>query len=348
LLSEPTLAPLVIGGKLVEPGQRCSIELRVARLHDFTEQSMTVEVVRGKRPGPILLVTAAVHGDEIGGVEIIRRLLKSRAIRGLRGTLVAVPIVNVFGFNSHSRYLPDRRDLNRSFPGSETGSLAARMAHLLATEVLSVCTHAIDLHTGAVHRANLPQIRAHLEDPEVERLARAFHVPVVLNSNLRDGSLRESAVRLGIPMLLFEGGEALRFDEKVVKSGLRGILNVMRVLGMVEGRGASQLGDHEVFVAKSAHWVRAPQSGILRSKVELGWKVLAGRRLGIVSDPIGTHEEAVLATHDGIVIGMQRLPLVSRGDALVHVATFEDLELVTDSLEGFEETLLIPRSEFLD
>jgi len=306
---------------------------------------MTVEVLRGKSDGPVLLVTAAVHGDEICGVEIIRRLLKSRAVRRLRGTLIAVPIVNVFGFNTLSRYLPDRRDLNRCFPGSETGSLAARMAHLLVSEVLCHCTHAVDLHTGAIHRCNLPHIRACLADPEVDRLARAFHVPVIIDSDLRDGSLRASAVALGIPLLLFEGGEALRFEETVVRSGLRGILNVMRVLGMVDPGRASALGDHDVFVAKSAHWVRAPQSGIHRTKVELGRRVLAGQRLGVVSDPVGLAGEPVVAPHDGIVIGHRRLPLVSRGDALVHVATFENLDSVTDSLEEFGEALLIPRSE---
>ncbi len=337
--------PLVIAGEAIPAGVRRTIDLRVARLHDYTEQSMTVEVLRGRRAGPVLLVTAAVHGDEICGVEIIRRLLKSRAVRRLQGTLIAVPIVNVFGFNSLSRYLPDRRDLNRSFPGSENGSLAARMAHLLVTEVLGHCTHSIDLHTGAVHRSNLPHIRASLADPEVDRLARAFHVPVIIDSNLRDGSLRASAVARSIPSLLFEGGEALRFDENVVRSGLRGILNVMRVLDMVDPGRSGRLGDHDVFVAKSAHWVRAPQSGIHRTKVELGRRVQEGQRLGVVSDPVGVAEEPVMAAHDGIVIGLRRLPLVSRGDALVHVATFENLDSVSDSLEEFEEALLLPRSE---
>jgi hypothetical protein len=180
--------------------------------------SLPIEVIRGKEEGPVMFVSAALHGDEINGVEIVRRLLAKKALKSIKGALIAVPIVNVFGFNSKSRYLPDRRDLNRSFPGSENGSLAGQLAHTFITEIVQKCTHGIDLHCAAINRINLPQIRACLDDPETQRMANAFNMPVALHSELRDGSLRSAARELGIPTLLFEGGEALRFNEKTIKS----------------------------------------------------------------------------------------------------------------------------------
>ena len=205
------LENLVIDGQTIKPGERKKIFLRIAALYDYTDISIPIEVIRGKVDGPILFISAAIHGDEINGVEIVKRVLKRVSIDKLKGTLIAIPIVNVFGFNNLSRYLPDRRDLNRSFPGQKNGSLASRLASIFMKEIVHKCTHGIDLHTGAVHRTNLPQIRACLDDAATKTLAKSFGVPVVIDSTLRDGSLREAARRKGIPMLLFEGGEALRF-----------------------------------------------------------------------------------------------------------------------------------------
>ncbi len=202
-------AELIINDQIIEPGCSVMIDLPLPRLYTHALMTMPVHVIRGKKPGPKLFVSAAIHGDELNGVEIIRRLLKQPALNKLRGDLIAIPMVNVYGIIHHSRYLPDRRDLNRSFPGSKKGSLAARLADLFMTEIVRKCTHGIDLHTGAIHRSNLPQIRANLDDAETLSLAKSFNVPVLLNSNLRDGSMRESAAGLGIPMLLYEAGEAL-------------------------------------------------------------------------------------------------------------------------------------------
>jgi predicted deacylase len=222
-----------IAGETVRAGERRRIEVPLGRRVSGNEVSLPIEIVCGRKSGPSLFVSAAVHGDEIGGVEIIRRVLTHQGLRRLRGTLIAVPIVNLYGFVGLSRYLPDRRDLNRSFPGSPRGSLAARLADLFIREVVGNATHGIDLHTGAVHRSNLPQIRAGLDDVETAKLAMAFGVPVVLNANLRDGSLRQAVLERGVPMLLYEGGEALRFDESAIQAGTRGVLRVMRALAML-------------------------------------------------------------------------------------------------------------------
>jgi predicted deacylase len=329
--------PFTIAGQTIVPGTRSTLDLRLPQLYTHTPMTMPVHVVRGRKDGPRLFVSAAVHGDELNGVEIIRRLLRLSALKRLRGTLVAVPIVNVYGVLHNSRYLPDRRDLNRSFPGSERGSLAARLARLFMSEIVSVSTHGIDLHTGAIHRGNFPQVRANLDDAETERLARAFGVPVLLNSDLRDGSLREAAAEKGIPMLLYEAGEALRFDEVSIRAGVVGVVNVMRALGMLPARRQRQGTRVEPFVARSSSWVRAPQSGIFRSTTRLGARVRKGDLLGVVSDPFGEVETEVQAQFSGVVIGRSTLPLIHEGEALFHIARFEDTGEVMAHVQSFED-----------
>lgn len=330
--------PFSINGTTIKPGTRVTIDVAVPKLYTHTETIMPVHVIRGRKAGPRLFICAAIHGDEINGVEIIRRLLGHKALKRISGTLLAVPIVNVYGMIHHSRYLPDRRDLNRSFPGSETGSLAARLAYLFMHEIVLKCTHGIDIHTGAQHRVNLPQIRANLDDEETERLARVFGVPVLLNSTLRDGSMRQSAADEGIPMLLYEAGEALRFDEVSIRAGLEGILNVMRAMGMLPAIVRRRKTSAEPFVARSSSWVRAPESGMLRTLVALGTHVENGQLLGIVNDPFGEKEHEVVAHSSGVIIGRTHLPLVNEGDALFHIARFgRKGENVAKQVEDFQE-----------
>ena len=330
-------APLLINGQAIAPGSTETIDLPIANLHTHTPITMPVKVVRGRRDGPRLFVSAAIHGDELNGVEIIRRLLKHSALKRLRGTLIAIPIVNVYGVIHHSRYLPDRRDLNRVFPGSEEGSLASRLAHLFMSEIVANCTHGIDLHTGALHRANLPHIRADMEHEETAELARAFGVPVILNSNLRDGSMREAASECGIPTLLYEAGEALRFDELSIRAGVNGILKVMRKLGMLSTPKSRGKVPHEPFIARSSTWVRAPESGILRPHVPLGSRVKKNAVMGVIASPFGEHECEVLSPTDGIVIGRTNLPLTNEGDALFHIARFQGIKEVLTHVEAFTE-----------
>ncbi len=328
---------VLLAGERIGPGERKRIQIPLAKRVSGNQVALPVEVVCGREPGPRLFVCAAVHGDEIAGVEIIRRVLAHRSLRALRGTLIAVPIVNLYGFVGLTRYLPDRRDLNRSFPGSPQGSLASRLAHLFLSEVVEGSTHGIDLHTAAVHRSNLPQIRASLDDAETERLARTFGVPVVVNATLRDSSLRQAVVDRGIPMLLYEGGEALRFDEAPIQAGAYGTLRVMGALGMVKPPRSKGVG--RPFVAQASKWVRAPDSGILRERLKLGAAVEPGDQLGVIADPLGAEEVIVKATHAGVVIGRTELPLVNEGDALFHVAFFDVPERVADSVESFHEEL---------
>ncbi len=307
---------------------------------------MPIHVIHGKRDGPHLFVSAAIHGDEVNGVEVIRRLLELKALRRLSGTLVAIPVVNVYGLIHASRYLPDRRDLNRSFPGTESGSLAARVAHLFMTEVVGRCTHGVDLHTGAVHRTNLPQIRGNLEDPETKQLAEAFGVPVMLNSALRDGSLRAAAAEYGIPMLLYEAGQALRYEEVAISAGVHGVVNVMRALGMIKPP-ARRRKPSDSYLARRSSWVRAPESGMLRTLVKLGTKVSRGQAIGYISDPYSGESTPVSSQHSGVVIGQVKIPMVHEGEALFHVAKFmDDVGDVVDQVDIFHETHAVEETGF--
>jgi len=332
--------PLTIGGVEIAAGERRTIELPLARVFSHADLNMVVQVVRGRRPGPTLCVSAGVHGDELNGVEIVRRLLKRRALARIRGTLIAVPVVNMFGFLQQTRYLPDRRDLNRSFPGSEKGSLAARLADLFMTEVVAHCDHAIDLHTGALHRSNLPQIRACLDDEETMRMARAFGAPVVMDARVRDGSLREATRERGIPMLLYEAGEALRLNEIAIRAGVRGITSVMRELNMLP-RSRSRTAKPEPAVALDSTWVRAPDSGIFHARVHLGTRVRRGDVLGTLSSPFGDEEARIKSTCGGIVIGMTQIPLLNEGDAAFHIAEVERPTAVEKAVEAFHDHYLV-------
>ncbi|MBO9999538.1 MAG: succinylglutamate desuccinylase/aspartoacylase family protein [Cyanobacteria bacterium SID2] len=307
-----------IGGTVVSPSSRCHIEIPVARLVTQTPISLPVTVINGCESGPVLWLSAAIHGDEINGVEIVRRTLEFIVPEQLKGTVIAVPIVNVFGFLEQSRYLPDRRDLNRSFPGSPRGSLASRLANLFMQEVVRKSTHGIDLHTASDRRTNLPQLRANLDDPETYRCAAAFGAPVIVHSTIRDGSLRQAATQQGIPVLLYEAGEALRFDREAIVVGVNGILRVMGVLGMYE-IALSPPSIAPVKVRKT-QWIRSPRGGILLLDVELGQEVRRKQKLGLIVDAFGNVAAKVVSPCDGIAIGMTRNPLVNQGDGIVHLA----------------------------
>lgn len=332
--------PITIGNVTVNPGEKKTIDLQVGKLYTHSELTMPVQVWCGKQAGPVLFISAAIHGDELNGVEIIRRLLKVKALQRLKGTLITVPIVNLHGFINHSRYLPDRRDLNRCFPGSKSGSIAGRLAHIFLNEIVKKASHGIDLHTGAINRTNLPQIRADLDNEEVKSMAESFGSPVMLNANLRDGSLRAAAVKKGIPILLYEAGEALRFDEVAIRAGVSGIVNVMRHLGMLQKSRRKLERNMKPVIARASFWIRAPQSGIFRSLVKDGDRVEANKTLiGVVSDPFGELEEEVYSPNSGIVIGQMCMPLVNEGEALFHIAKFARSDIAEGKVGEFHDEM---------
>lgn len=326
-----------INGGVVEPGKAATVEVPLGVLSDHTPTSMHVHVLHGKKDGPVLFISAAIHGDEILGVEIIRRLVQKLKISRIHGTLLLIPVVNSYGFIAHSRYLPDRRDLNRSFPGSGKGSLAARLANVFMEEIVNRSDFGIDLHTAAIHRENLPQIRANLADDNVRKMAEAFAAPIMLNAGLRDGSLREAAMERNVGMLLYEAGEALRFDELAVRIGVKGIIRVMHHLGMLKGK-RSALKTRSV-ISRSSFWVRAPSGGLMRLLKGLGDAVEEGEVLSVVSDPLGHDEVELKAPAKGIIIGRSNLPCVNHGDAIFHIAKVYSPERAEDRFETLEQEM---------
>lgn len=329
--------PFDFGGAAIAAGETQTVTLPVSTLPDHTPVGLQVAVHHGKRAGPTLCVSAAVHGDEVIGVEIVRRLLRAPQLEALRGTLLVVPVVNSYGFLSRSRYLPDRRDLNRCFPGHPSGSLGSRLAHIFLNDVVLRCDFGIDLHSAAIHRTNLPQVRISPSDPVTRAMAMDFGAPVVLTSALRDGSLRAVAGAEGVPILLYEAGEGLRFDEMAVRAGVAGILRVMRGRGMLPAKGISK-PKVAPYLCTASRWLRAPAGGLLRTFRAEGDTVAEGDVLASVSDPFGAVETDLIAPGPGILIGRAMLPVVNEGDAVFHLAQLST-HAAGDTVEGLAEQL---------
>lgn len=334
---------VTIGGVSIPKGVAKDIDIPLPSLYN-TPSKLRVQVFRGRKEGPTVFISAAIHGDEINGIEIIRRLKKLSILKRLRGSLILVPVVNVYGLMTLSRYLPDRRDLNRSFPGSDKGSLAGRIAKIFFDEIVVKSDLGIDLHTGAIHRSNLPQIRTDIQNEYSFSLAKSFEAPVILHSNLRDGSLRSLAMEKETPILLYEAGEALRFDEKSIRIGVKGIVNILREVGMLPKPPKAKRKRIPI-VAKSSSWVRAVQSGMLRSIKALGDTVQKGEIIAFINQPLEDIGADVIAPFDGIIIGRSEIPLVQEGDAIFHIARFSNLEVAEDKIEYFSEEM-IEKSEF--
>ncbi len=325
-----------IGEVSVEAGTTKIIRIPFSSFPDHTDFSLNVKVIHGRHEGKRLFLSSTIHGDELNGIEVIRRVLASPLIKRLKGTLVAIPIVNLTGMFMQTRYLPDRRDLNRSFPGSETGSSASQLANTFLTEIIQRCTHGIDLHTGSNNRTNLPQVRCDFENEETLKMALVFGAPVILKAKLRDGSLREASEKVGIPSLTFEGGEALRFNENAIRSAVQGIFRVMGSLDMIPAEKCVSI-KHSPIISPVSRWVRAPATGIFRTMCALGDKVLKGDVIGKVSDSLGAHSVDVVATFDGIAVGRTLLPIVYKGDALFNVAWVPDPARAEATIEELEE-----------
>jgi hypothetical protein len=336
---------LILGNQEIPKGANLTINLELPKLYN-TPTQLPVHVIRGKKEGPVVFISAAIHGDELNGIEIIRRLRKLNILKKIKGTLLLVPIVNVYGIMTLSRYLPDRRDLNRSFPGSIKGSLASRVAKIFFDEIVKKCDLGIDLHTASIHKSNLPQVRTNIENEYTFKLAKAFEAPVVLHSELRDGSLRAVAQEEGIPILLYEAGEALRFDEKSIRIGVHGIINVLRENGMLP-KVVKKRGQKTPIITRNTQWIRSIESGMLRTIRALGDVVRKDEIVAFIDEPLGDKSFELKAPFDGVIIGKSEIPLVQEGDAIFHIAKFRNLEVAENKIEYFNENA-IESSEFFE
>lgn len=307
---------ITIDGTEIQPGESRYLELNVARLPSGTQINMPVHVIRSKKPGPIILLSGGMHGDEVNGIEIVRRFLDDhKGTRLLKGSIVAMPIINVYGFINFSRDVPDGKDVNRSFPGKEDGSLASMVARVMTHNILPEIDFGIDFHTGGSSRTNYPQIRYEFGDKTAEEVANAFAAPFTLNSSVIKGSFRETAKELGKSVIVFEGGETLRIDPITVEQGIRGIRRVLHHYDMISKSPVA--GKTRIF--KDSHWVRAEASGLFRHKKESGKKVSQGQTIGYISSPTNDYSVKVTSPYDGYIIGHNNFPLIHKGDALFHI-----------------------------
>jgi hypothetical protein len=336
--------PFIIAGESIAPGTMRDVAFPITTMATGTASSLAVRVLHGARPGPAVFVSAAIHGDEIIGTAVIQRLAKKLDPAVLAGTVMLVPVANIFGFITHSRYLPDRRDLNRSFPGSAGGSLAGQLAHVFYREVVARCQLGIDIHSAAIHRYNLPQIRIAAGNRKLVELAMAFGAPVIIESPLRDGSLRDLAQKHGVDMLLMEAGEALRFDRLSIETGVEGVERVLAHLGMIEADdGLSAVGIPAR--ANRSVWVRSPRGGVVQMVRESGDPVRKGDVLACVSGLFGEEPQEMFSPLDGIIIGHATLPVVHQGDALFHIAAIAHPERVGAQIDTITEAILASEPE---
>lgn len=307
-----------MSGVKVYPGETREIYLKVSESYLSASIQIPVTVIRGQRPGPTVFVMAAIHGDEINGADMVRRLIFDMNHQKLAGTLIAVPVVNIPGFLSESRYLPYHRDLNRFFPGRSKGNNADRMAHTIFEEIVKKCDFGIDLHTASKGRLNLPHVRGDMANPRVRNIARAFGTRILLDNPGVDGSLRKAATDAGVPTIIFEAGETGKFSKKISKAGLRGLMNVLAQLGMWQDHPAVA-PDFQVIV-KSSEWIRAQRGGMLELKVKPGELIYPGDIIGEIVNPFGKTVHRLRSSLTGIVIGVTTAPLTIPGTAVVHVA----------------------------
>ena len=330
--------PLVIAGTRIQRGQTYNLRLNFSESYTGVSISLPIQVISAPKPGPRLFMTALVHGDELNGLGIMRELLIEDPIKLVRGTVVAVPIVNVYGVENNSRYLPDRRDLNRAFPGSPTGSLSARLAHVVFSQIIQQCDLGIDFHTAAVGRTNYPNVRGDISDPKVKELAQAFGCGFIVDGSGPDGSLRSEAVKAGVPTIILEAGEIWKIEPGIVELGVQGSLNVLRHYDMIEGEPTAP--PFQTVIRKTT-WVRAERGGVLKYYVAPGDVVKKGQCLADCLDIFGGEETHINAPQDGVIVGMATMPMVKPGDAVFHVAN------VTEHIARLERQYVTPRKRGL-
>lgn len=315
---------LEINGEKIGRGEDKKLNLRIARLPTYTNIDLPVRVIRSENPGPIVLLTGGLHGDEINGIEIVRRLLSNKLLKLEKGSVVAIPLMNIYGFIQNVRGVPDGKDINRSFPGSKTGSLAKLVAYTIMKKIIPIIDVGIDFHTGGSSRSNFPQIRCVLNIEQNLELAKAFAPPVIIHSGLIDKSFRKAAYKKGKHILVYETGESLRFDQNGIQEGINGTLRLMQHLKMI--KEAPEPHSSEIY--ENSVWVRASFAGLYHSKIKLGDFIEKGMNLGSITDPFGNEKKILKSKYEGRVIGFNNCPVVHKGDALLHIGkTKKNLDL---------------------
>ena len=326
MLNEMQMNSIEVLGQSISPGKGLQIDLDIAKLHTRTKIEVPIIIERAKEAGPTILITGGIHGDEVNGVEIVRQLVSKGYNKPQKGMVICIPVVNIFGFLNLSRQFPDGRDLNRVFPGSERGSLASIFANKLMKEIVPLADYCLDFHTGGANRFNAAQVRINEGDEESLELAKIFGAPFILQSKHREKSYRESAIKLGKKVLLFEGGKSLDFNEPITRTGVHGALKVMQHLGIRDYQKELETGSEKnepSIIIERSKWIRAKYSGMFRTNAVLGKLYEKGDKIGSISDPFGYFEKDIRAPHRGYIFCLNQTPIVNKGDALIHISVEE-------------------------
>jgi len=306
---------MVINGIRIRPGQSINIEIAIARLPSHTLIHLPVFIRSSKIDGPVVMISGGIHGDEINGVVAVKKMLEENMFVPKKGALIFIPLFNVYGFLSNTRTFPDGRDLNRSFPGSNKGSLASQIAHIITTQIIPNIDYGVDFHTGGRMLSNFPQIRVDFKDKKALELAKAFGTHFIINSSYIDKSFRKEAIKDNKSVLVFEGGESMRLDDFAVEEAIAGTTRLLQYLGIIE----ELLPKKESLIVKESSWIRAKISGIFIPTIKLGDPVKKGQVIAKITDPYGQVKVPVKSTSKGFVVGLNNLPVINAGDALVHV-----------------------------
>lgn len=312
---------LTILNETIAPGESKEVNFDVANLHTSTPVNLPVIIERSKKPGPTVLFTAGIHGDEVNGVEIIRQLIAKGINKPKRGTIICIPVINVFGFINLTREFPDGRDLNRVFPGSSKGSLASRVAYKLINEIIPHVDYIMDFHTGGSGRFNAPQIRIEDNKPELNTLAKAFGAPFLLYAKNLNKSFRNTCSKLGKPMLLFEGGKSFHIDDLVTNTGVNGCKRILHHLNMLSSKFKTSSPKKDCIIITESKWKRAKYSGMFKAVAKIGSQITKGDVIGNITDPYGKFNYFVKADNSGYIINVNEAPIVYQGDALFHVSS---------------------------
>lgn len=320
-MAQPTYKNLTILGETILPGESKTLNMEIAKLHTMTKLKIPIIIERSEIDGPTVLFSAGLHGDEINGIEIVRQLIVRKINRPKIGTIICIPVINVFGFLNKTREFPDGRDMNRVFPGSKNGSLASRFAYYLLKEIIPNVDYCIDFHAGGASRFNAPQIRLVPNNHELKALADVFHAPFALYSKNIPGSFRNSCDRLGVKMLLFEGGKSLDINEFVTKEGVEGTKRFLNHFGMLNPKRTAPIAERKITYIEKSTWIRAKTSGLFHGLTAIGKQVEKGQVLATISDPYGKVEYKVKAPNSGYIINVNDAPIVYQGDAIFHITT---------------------------
>lgn len=311
---------LTLLNKKIKPGESAKINFNTAKLYTTTAVEVPIIIERSTEPGPVVLLTGGIHGDEINGVEIVRQTIAKGFNKPAKGTIICIPVVNVFGFLNMKREFPDGRDLNRMFPGSKKGPLASRVAYQFTEEILPIADYCLDFHTGGSSRFNAAQIRIDKGDKELLQLAQVFNAPFIVYSKTISKSYRKSCMNLGKSVLLFEGGKSLDSNKEIAKFGVEGIQRVLAHLGMFRKDFSVPKANYTSTIIEESSWTRAKYSGLLHIKIPIGKKVEKGEYIAIITDPYGQFRHKVKATESGYVINVNQSPIVYQGDAIFHIS----------------------------